>query len=185
MAIPNLVAAGKGKWMEITPSQKERVVKRRPYSKKLLTIAEERSLSNGELMDGLYSVFPVVSDIQAKGDNGRFASAECWSFSVHLRKSFQGFANQRVVYEDRYTIWMVHLLQSYASVIARICIIFAIPKIHLKIYRIIFSSAHGLLRLLSENFAVNMFENGIRWEMYVMEWENEEMTVYEQEAWVV
>jgi len=77
MAIPKMVAAGKGQWMETAPSQKEYGVKRRPFGKKLLTIAEGRSLSNGELMDGLHSAFPAVSDFEAKGDNVRFSSAEC------------------------------------------------------------------------------------------------------------
>jgi len=77
MAIPKMVAAGKGQWMEIAPSQKECVGKRWSSGKKLLTIAEERSLSNCELMDGLQLAFLAVSDFQAKGDDGRFASAEC------------------------------------------------------------------------------------------------------------
>ena len=45
--------------------------------KKLLTIAEDRSLSNAELMDGLQPAFPAVSELQPKGNNGRFASTEC------------------------------------------------------------------------------------------------------------
>ena len=77
MAIPKMVAAGKGQWMEIAPSRKECVGKRSPSGKKLLTIAEGRSLSDGELMDGLHPAFPAISDFQENGDNGRFASAEC------------------------------------------------------------------------------------------------------------
>ena len=70
MAIPKMVAAGKGQWMEIAPSRKECVVKRQSCGKKLLTIAEERSLSYGELMDGLQPAFSAVSD------NGRFVSVD-------------------------------------------------------------------------------------------------------------
>jgi len=51
--------------------------RRRPVEKTLWPIAEERSLSNGELMDGLRPTFPAVSGFNAEGDNERFASAEC------------------------------------------------------------------------------------------------------------
>jgi hypothetical protein len=73
MAIPKTVAAGKGQWMEMALQGKECVVKRRPSGKKLLAIAEERSLSYGELMDGLQPVFPALSGFKAEGDNGRSA----------------------------------------------------------------------------------------------------------------
>jgi hypothetical protein len=51
--------------------------RRRPFEKKLLPIAEERSLNNGELMDGLGSAFPAVCGFKAESDNKRLASAEC------------------------------------------------------------------------------------------------------------
>lgn len=71
-------AAGDIKWMEIAPPQRVCVGRRRPFEKMLFPIAEERSLSNSELMDGLCPAFPALCEheIKENGDNGRFASGE-------------------------------------------------------------------------------------------------------------
>ena len=76
MAIPKTVAAGKGQWMEMAPYPKECQVRRRRPGNKLLAIAEERSLNNGELMDGLQPAFPALCGCKTAGDNERSGSGE-------------------------------------------------------------------------------------------------------------
>nr|ABK21620.1 unknown [Picea sitchensis] len=77
MAIPKTTATADMRWMEIAPPRRVCMGRRRPFEKKLLPIAEERSLNNGELMDGLGSAFPAVCGFKAESDNKRLASAEC------------------------------------------------------------------------------------------------------------
>ena len=77
MAIPKTTVTTDRKWLEIAPPRRVCVGRRRPLEKTLRPIAEERSLSNGELLDGLCPTFPAVSGFRAEGDNERFASAEC------------------------------------------------------------------------------------------------------------
>jgi len=78
MAISKTMAAvGTGKWMETAPSRKEYMGRRRPSGeRRLLPIAEERSLSNGELMDGLQPAFPALCGSEMAGDHGRSACGE-------------------------------------------------------------------------------------------------------------
>nr|ABK25633.1 unknown [Picea sitchensis] len=77
MAIPKTMATSDMRWMEIAPPRRVCMGRRRPFEKTLRPIAEERSLSNCELMDGLRPTFPEVSGFKAEGDNESFASAEC------------------------------------------------------------------------------------------------------------
>ena len=77
IAIPNMTATNDRRWMEIDPPRRVFMGRRQPLEKPLRPIAEERSLSNGELMDGLCPTFPAVSAFKADGNNERFASAEC------------------------------------------------------------------------------------------------------------
>ena len=77
MVIPKTTATTDMRWMEIAPPRRVSMGRRRPLEKPLRTIAEERSLSNGELMDGLRPTFPAISAFKADDDNERFASAEC------------------------------------------------------------------------------------------------------------
>nr|ABK22230.1 unknown [Picea sitchensis] len=76
MAILKTTAKTDMRWMEIAPPRRVCMGRRRPVEKALRPIAEERSLSNGELMDGLCPTFPAVIGFKAEGDNERFASAE-------------------------------------------------------------------------------------------------------------
>jgi hypothetical protein len=77
MAILMTKATTDMRWTEIAPPRRVFMGRRRPLEKTLRPIAEERSLSNGELMDGLRPTFPAVSGFKAEDDNERFASAEC------------------------------------------------------------------------------------------------------------
>lgn len=75
--IPKTMAAIDMRCMEIAPQRRVCIGRQRPLEKTLGPIAEERSLSNGELMDGLCATFPAVSVLKAESDNESFASAEC------------------------------------------------------------------------------------------------------------
>jgi len=77
MAIPKTTVTTDKKWLEMAPPRRVCVGRRRPLEKTLRPIAEDCSLSNGELMDGLRPTFPAVSGFKAEGDNERFPSAEC------------------------------------------------------------------------------------------------------------
>jgi hypothetical protein len=77
LAIPMTTATTDMRWIEIAPPQRVFMGRRRALEKTLRPITEERSLSNGELMDGLRPTFPAVSGFKAEDDNERFASAEC------------------------------------------------------------------------------------------------------------
>jgi len=77
VAIQMTTVTTKKKWLEIAPPRRACVGRWRPLEKTLRPIAEERSLSNGELLDGLCPTFPAVSGFRADGDYERFASEEC------------------------------------------------------------------------------------------------------------
>ena len=67
MAIQNTTGTTDLRWMESASARRLCMGRRRTLEKTLWPIAEEHSLSDGELMDGLPPTFPAASAFKAGG----------------------------------------------------------------------------------------------------------------------